>query len=292
MKFYHYTSVPLVEAIFDLGLSKGHIQMSNGEIVQPIVWLTTDPSSEGHGLLTGEEKLDDKQLAYLTRVQGAQPRNRFTHNKEQIRIEVDGSRLTEAPKRYVDVCREIGEPAVWSKMMGLSCFYTSSELEQMEDAAVMHLMQTKETKEGTWFLSTEIDPSAFSNVSFNSASGFVDYDFELHGRPGLENSGIAVADPAVLSSLREIIEPAHPYDTPKAVVVVTDPDSSPKCAIRCYAMQFVTEIMKPDAEVAFVGDRPDNLSEIKSWISANQEHLMKCHERAKTARARYYPPPA
>jgi len=66
--FFHFTTAPMAEASLRDGLSYGHLRRSSGEIIQPIVWLTTDASPCDHGLLTGKEILTESQIDYLQRV--------------------------------------------------------------------------------------------------------------------------------------------------------------------------------------------------------------------------------
>jgi hypothetical protein len=81
--FFRFTTAPMAEAILRDGLSQGHLPRSNGEIHQPIVWLTTDASPDGHGLLTGKEVLTIGQINYVQQVTGP-IRNTVTANKREL----------------------------------------------------------------------------------------------------------------------------------------------------------------------------------------------------------------
>jgi hypothetical protein len=71
----------MADSIMHQGISQGHLDRLNGEIIKPIVWLTTDASHIGHGLLTGNESVTSSQAIYMELVQGVRPKNLITHDK-------------------------------------------------------------------------------------------------------------------------------------------------------------------------------------------------------------------
>lgn len=86
MIFYHFTSVPLAESILHSGISEGHLSRSDGTILKPIVWLTTDSSVNGHGLPTGGT-IPESKRRYAMAVQGDLKKN-LLQDKTQVRLRV------------------------------------------------------------------------------------------------------------------------------------------------------------------------------------------------------------
>lgn len=54
MLLYHFTSAEFLDAIQSEGLTRGEVPLTRSKILNG-VWLTSDPSPEGHGLTDGEE---------------------------------------------------------------------------------------------------------------------------------------------------------------------------------------------------------------------------------------------
>ncbi len=88
MKFYHFTSVSYAETILSMGISRGHVKHGDGSIRNSVVWLTTDPDADGHGLTTGDKTLTARDMEYLTRVDGVAPKNGIVMNKTRVRLTV------------------------------------------------------------------------------------------------------------------------------------------------------------------------------------------------------------
>lgn len=89
MEFYHFTAVSMAEAI----LSKGHLtrprETRRREHQRFGCLADNGRCADGHGVLTGQEKMTARNMAYLTRVQGSAPKNSVMFNKTRIRITVE-----------------------------------------------------------------------------------------------------------------------------------------------------------------------------------------------------------
>ena len=89
MKLYHYTATSMGEAILSSGITDGHLMHSDNSLTHNVVWLTTDPRPDGHGLTLGNEKLDSSAIAYQERLAGGPIRNTRTLNKTELRFGVE-----------------------------------------------------------------------------------------------------------------------------------------------------------------------------------------------------------
>lgn len=84
-------------------------------------------------------------------------------------------------------------------------------------------MKSTTTKEGTWWLSfAPITASEITRVEYNSPAGFVDYDFEAHGRQHFHDAGFVVPSAATLQSLHPLVPCDYPFEKAKAFAFCLD----------------------------------------------------------------------
>lgn len=282
MKLYHYTSAALAEGILSSSLSHGHLKRFNGKIITPVVWLTSDPNSEGHGLLTGDEKLTKKDVTYMEKVQG-QLKNLTTHNKTQIRITIDIPDDTPTLQSFLEYCK-INEDVKFAKIMGLSCYL---DFTSISDKKLLRAFKTMKTKESTWWLSwVPLSPNLFTAIDFNDAGTFVPYLFETQGREILLDYGLVVVSPNSLQSLAKFEHASHQFGQVKAVVFCDDPNSKPSVEIRRAGRLLKFHI---NDQSLINGNLTDDIEEIKSWIRINSTELMNCWGVAVEKYFSYYP---
>lgn len=285
MKFYHYTAVSTAEAILSKGITDGHVKHGDESIRRSVVWLTTDPEASGHGLTTGQESMSAPDAAYLTRVQGAAPKNRIFMNKTRMRITVELSPEDGALMPFVDYYAGRGEKPDEAKMMGLSCYVKNPWA--MPLAKRRQLMKTTATKESTWWLSfTPISATAITRVEFGTPAGFVDYDFELHGRRVFHDAGFVVPSAATLESLRPLV-PCHlPFEKAKVLAYCPDPAHTPKVLIRGGGADYLFDAV---TGTALGGTSHPNGDALSAWVRQHSAELLDCWARAVDVYYAYYP---
>ncbi|MTV41940.1 hypothetical protein [Duganella radicis] len=285
MLFYHYTSVPLAEAILtNGGINDGHLVRANGEIIKPVVWLTTSPSHEGHGLLTGKETYSEEDIAFLTRVEGEPPRNGITHNKTAMRIAVDLPENTPGLISFNDFCIQ-NEPPHFARRTGLTVFH---KLKGMDTAAALARFKDTETMEDTWWVSADpVLQDRIVAVDFNSASGFVPYSFEDHGREPFLDAGFSVVSKESLATLNKIVMPGHKFDLVKAILLCDKPEREPIVLIR--GANYFTAFIVKDGRPCFEREKGLDHAPVQAWIAENRSEILACWEEAVEVMYRYYP---
>ena len=221
MKFYHFTSVSYAETILSMGISRGHVKHGDGSIRNSVVWLTTDPDADGHGLTTGDKTLTARAMEYLTRVDGVAPKNGIVMNKTRVRLTVEMSADTATLMPFVEYYARRGEKPDEAKLMGLSAYVENPW--RLPLTRRRHLLKSTTTKEGTWWLSfAPITASEITRVEYNSPAGFVDYDFEAHGRQHFHDAGFVVPSAATLQSLHPLVPCDYPFEKAKAFAFCLD----------------------------------------------------------------------
>lgn len=285
MEFYHFTAVSMAEAILSKGISRGHVKHGDGSIRDSVVWLTTDAAPDGHGLLTGQEKMTARNMAYLTRVQGSAPKNSVMFNKTRVRItvEMDADNGTLIP--FVDYYASRGEKPHEAKLMGLSAYVENPW--QLPFAKRQQLMKTTVTKEASWWLSfAPILASNITRVEYNSAAGFVDYDFEAHGRLHFHDAGFVVPCAATLESLRSLVPCHNPFEKAKAFAFCADPKQDACVVIRGGGEDYAFDVA---TGTSLFGTRHPNNSALSEWVRVHSAELLDCWAQAVDVYYTYYP---
>lgn len=274
MKLYHYTAASMGEAILTEGLTKGHLLHGDDSIRQDLVWFTTDPSHEHHGLTLGTEALTPRHVAYQQRLSPTPLRNARTLNKTQLRITVEIDDDSPWLMSFVDYAKRRGESPRYIKAMGASCVLDSN----LPAKKYQQLLKSTPTKEATWWLYFgAVRPDAVKAVDFNVNGVFEPYSFEAHGRAALERYGFSAPSAAAQAQIPLIVQPAHPLEHPKALVFCEDPDKAPKVVIRGGGGVRAFEIL---SKAIFVGPADRQAAELQAWVATHQAELMSCWERA------------
>lgn len=191
------------------GISQGHVDLSDKKILHGFVWLTTTLLPHGHGLTTGREVLTDSDKDYARRVQLSDRPIHGTHNKQLVRITVDGDwvKNQHGYVTYINLMRKLEQPKQFVKVIGISGWVKPSSL---SDAELNRWMKSPKTKEKTWFLlEGTIPQEQFIAIDFmESDDHYVPYDFEKHGRKLMVSSGLIPSSAAMNENLnsRELPE--------------------------------------------------------------------------------------
>jgi hypothetical protein len=285
MLFYHYTSVSLADTILSSGLKHGHMNSLEG-LIRDVVWLTTDPSPDGHGLLNGREKLTASQVAYMQKVQGGPLRNARTTDKTKIRLTVnlpdDELHILQS---YVEYCRTREGGEKFAKVMGLSCYF---DVGSIEPKRLKALMKSQRTKEKTWWISFAPIPARYiAAVDYRHSDSFRPYSFDQVGRAELEEVGLYAPSSQSLEALQSIVPPSHLFEQTKALVICTAPANNPVVLIRGAGTERFFDINECQriAGPAAADDEP----RIIEWLRQHRAELLACWERAIDSYYTYYP---
>ncbi len=294
MKLYHYTSVSLAGGIFNTELKFGHYDSYGNGRLGPLVWMTTSPESKGHGLLTGED-LKSSEMERLKR-QGKQLKNEKTHDKTKIRIQIDSEKLSlwsaQSEKSaglipYEKFSKKLGEPAVFRKVMGLSCIFDVSAFSRDE---LKRKLKKTLTKESTWWLHFGgISPELFESVSFMTPSGFVPYEFEIHGRAEYEKIGIHVVSKSLLDEFHTLCHPINRFDVPFAALFCKAPESKPSVVFQGQGSIWSIALEEPFLVTSEQGQLPANIESISDWARRHQAELLSLWPQAIASYNRFYP---
>ncbi|RMV72795.1 MULTISPECIES: hypothetical protein [Pseudomonas syringae group] len=294
MKLYHYTSVPLAEAIFFSSLRIGQYKTEKGMTFQ-CVWLTENPAPEGHGLLTGEQ-LTTAQVERL-RNRGEAVANNQTHDKTQVRIELDSSNLSsfsiDAESRphglirYVELSEMVGDQDLYRKYMGLSCY---CDMATVTDEQLVFLMKNQPTQEeGWWLYFGEISSELFSGVSFMQSDIATPYSFESHGRSVVDTYGLHIASEPALTDLHQILPRLGRFDTPKALAFCREHDSKPSINFQWDKSIWDISLDGQYSTNLIFGELPENISLVIDWMSSNDGQLQALWLAAVESYNRFYP---
>lgn len=286
MKFYHFTPVPAAESILSSSLSRGHLYLPDGELRRGVVWLTSDHRPWGHGLPDGKVAPTVEQVRHLELVQGGPLKNTVLSDHTAIRLTLDLPEDLPGLVSFRKFALEFGGRD-YLRGYGLSAIYSIRNLtpKQFKQAS-----RTAVTKEATWWLSfVPIPPVAIKAVDFNEQGNFVPYDFEVHGRKAMEESGITCPGRNALDEIRAIVEPCHPLEQPKAMLICTDPSAEPVVVIRGLALQKGDRIISIENTPASSSATNDIDRQLLEWTSRHKDELLDCWRLAVERYYAYYP---
>src|SRR5690554_8164889 len=301
---HHYTSVSLACSIFSTDLRYGHYNTQRHGIIQPVVWLTTSLNEKEHGLLTGQKINNDKDRAYLAKVQGKHAKNDFTHDKTKIRIDIEENNLDKfdpqkfgaAPqsqwKGLVDYEKfsrlVLGEDKLFRNAIGLSCFHDLSKLSDHEAKALLH---KKQKNISTWKLYFGgIHPNHFTRVRFKQNNGeYVPFDFEQHGRDECANNGIHYLPRDVLKEYAALIHPLNKYEVPYLAAFCAEPSEEAHIKCQSGCDEWIIKLDDSLACEAVRGKLPENIELIRELVADNKEKAMTAWKSAVSSYFDFYP---
>lgn len=285
MKLFHYTSVPLADTILSSSLKYGHMNTPSG-LVRNVVWLTSAPSSEGHGLTTGQEKkLTESQIRYAEKVQGGALRNHVMQDKTAIRLTyVLPDAWTAIVQNFVDYCRmNEKDGQLVAKMTGMSCYM---DVEAADDKRLKRAFKTMKTKEKTWWISlTPIPSDLIVAVDVKTDKGYQPYSFDPYGRLGMAKVGLFAPSEATLATLQPILPGLHQFEVTKARMICKDPAQEPMVAIRGHGTERIFTIR----DARFIEGSDLKRQELEGWVRQHREELLGCWELAVASYHSFYP---
>jgi hypothetical protein len=285
MKLFHYTAVPLAETILSSSLKHGHMNTPSG-LVRDVVWLTSDPSSEGHGLTTGDEKkLTVSQIRHLEKVQGGPLRNHVMQDKTAIRLTYDlPDDWTVIVQNFVEYCRRTEKDGeLFAKATGLSCFMN---IETTDQKRLKALVKSVKTKEKTWWISFTPIPSKFIvAVDVKTDKGYQPYSFEPHGRLGMAKVGLFAPSEATLATLQPLLPGLHQFETAKARLICTAPEQEPMVVIRGTGAEWIFTIR----DARLVRGAELKRDALAAWVQQNRDELLDCWAEAVASYYTFYP---
>ena len=279
--FFHFATAPMAEAILRDGLSYGHLRRSSGEIIQPIVWLTTDASPCDHGLLTGKEILTESQIDYLQRVTDP-VRNTVTANKREMRLKVKVPKSDRRLVSFWDYCRK-HESEDYAKAFRISALDDKDQAK----ATAGRTLQFGRTKERTWWLyQGVISPLNIMAADFDDSGTFISYQFEPHGRAAFEHAGFAPASPAAQAELEQLYEPRYPLDIVRAVCFCHQLDHPPYVLVRGRGIDVALRLSD---SACIHGKIPANNAGLMAWLTRHRADLEQRWQQAVNLYRQFYP---
>ncbi|HHN7254672.1 TPA: hypothetical protein ACRQVI_005662, partial [Escherichia coli] len=122
--------------------------------------------------------------------------------KKLIRLKIDTEWIKKQPGfcSYKKLMRDLGQPKAYVKYVGAMGVEGARG---MTDEQISKIMRKGNTKEDTWYIfNGVIPPSKIVSVEYmETKDKYIPYDFELHGRGYIENSGIYPISSLLLSDL-------------------------------------------------------------------------------------------
>ncbi|MEV4780490.1 hypothetical protein [Burkholderia sp. LMU1-1-1.1] len=286
MRLYHYTSVSLADGILVSDLAHGHLNTLNG-IIGPVVWLTTDPKAEGHGLTHGAETLNDRQMAHQAKLRGEMPKNRSTSDKMRVRLTFDVPEDDMVQLlRFTDYCEGMsdGRGKLFAKWTGLSCY---TDMATVDDRRLKAMMKSQPTKEKTWWISFfPVSARFITAVDIRDAKmAYRPYDFEALARHPMEKLGFFAPSFTALQELGAIVKPLHPLGYTKALAFCPAPDATPTVTIRDGGTELSYEI-ETGKSLTLTADYEPQLS---AWVAKYREELSSAWAHAKESYYLFHP---
>jgi hypothetical protein len=284
MRLYHYTSAALADSILLSDLSEGHMSTMGGTI-RPVVWLTSDPKAEGHGLTNGTETLTERNMAHIKKVIGERPKNRRTSDKMKVRLTYDvPADEMHYLQRFTEYFDRIPKGKLIAKLTGLSCYIDTATADPKRLKA---MMKSQPTKEKTWWISfLPVSARLITAVEFRGTDGaYHPYDFEKLVRPALGQLGFFFPSPEALRELLTIVKPLHPLGYTKASVFCIRPDATPTVSISDGGTNLVYEIETGKSLTDTAAYEP----QLSAWIATHRAELMDAWAQAKQSYYSYYP---
>jgi hypothetical protein len=284
MRLYHYTSAAMADAILLSDLSNGHMRTPEG-VIGPVVWLTSDPKAEGHGLLNGTETLTDRNMDHLEKLQGKRPQNRTTSDKMKVRLTFDiPENEMHQLQRFIDYwdCRPGGKR--FAKWTGVSCYIDTATANHKR---VQAMMKSHPTKEKTWWISfLPVSARFITAVELRGADGaYHPYDFEKLVRPALGELGFFAPSAKALQELQTSVKPKHPLGYIKALVICFNSDATPIVGIRDGGSDLLYEIETGKSLTDTMAYEP----QLSDWVATHRTDLMEAWAQAKESYYSFYP---
>jgi hypothetical protein len=123
-------------------------------------------------------------------------------------------------------------------------------------------------------------------VEYNSSAGFVDYDFEVHGRGHFHDAGFVAPCAETLESLRPLVPSYHSFERAKAFAFCQDPKQAAFVVIRGGGQDYAFDVA---TGVPLLGTCHPNGPAISAWVRQHSAELLDCWAKAVGVYYTYYP---
>lgn len=296
MKLNHYTSFTLARGIFLRGFIIGNYYTEHdGRLDAVVVWLTSSTDASGHGIPDGSD-FSKAQLEAMVR-NGEKPKNNTSHNKRAIKIVIDTNQLKKFNKKkpksgglisFLEFSKYLNESPVFAKSLGARGLFP--ELIDRSRSEIIKMAQGLKTKESTWYVHVgPIEPTCISSVQGLAEGVYTPFDFELHGRPELLESGIHAAPADLSNELNSLWGHLKPFEIPLASCFCQNPDEAPSVGFDCNGNRWDIDLESLKVKKIYIGHPPANLQDYQDFVSRNKPTFNELWKEAVDSYYRYYP---
>ncbi|EKI2667865.1 hypothetical protein PD187_004746, partial [Escherichia coli] len=153
------------------------------------------------------------------------------------------------------------------------------------------IMRKGNTKEDTWYIfNGVIPPSKIVSVEYmETKDKYIPYDFELHGRGYIENSGIYPISSLLLSDLNHTMR--NITFLPGSVIAFCHKANSEENILFRHVLFTCSISLRNFSVLIATGDEISfyiHLDVLKSWTQKNSKVLCQLFEKARESYHRYY----
>ncbi|MGX9583667.1 hypothetical protein [Escherichia coli] len=213
-----------------------------------------------------------------------------THNKKLIRLKIDTEWIKKQPGfcSYKKLMRDLGQPKAYVKYVGAMGVEGARG---MTDEQISKIMRKGNTKEDTWYIfNGVIPPSKIVSVEYmETKDKYIPYDFELHGRGYIENSGIYPISSLLLSDLNHTMR--NITFLPGSVIAFCHKANSEENILFRHVLFTCSISLRNFSVLIATGDETSfyiHLDVLKSWTQKNSKVLCQLFEKARESYHRYY----
>ncbi|MEF0807042.1 hypothetical protein PX112_22955, partial [Escherichia coli] len=182
----------------------------------------------------------------------------------------------------------LGQPKAYVKYVGAMGVEGARG---MTDEQISKIMRKGNTKEDTWYIfNGVIPPSKIVSVEYmETKDKYIPYDFELHGRGYIENSGIYPISSLLLSDLNHTMR--NITFLPGSVIAFCHKANSEENILFRHVLFTCSISLRNFSVLIATGDETSfyiHLDVLKSWTQKNSKVLCQLFEKARESYHRYY----
>lgn len=295
MNLNHYTSILQFQIISKTALRTGHYFAENGSIY-PAIWFTTSENAEGHGLPDGSE-FSEVELGII-KGRGEIPKNNFSTNKRSVKIIVDGSELKKFNKKrpeagglisFLEFSKFLNESPEYRRKLAVRGFHTN--LPEVSNAEILRLSAGLKTKEKTWYvyLSGDIPVSKILAVQGFANGLYTSFDFDLHARPALIESGFFPVSQNIYKEMDDFWGRQPYLQYPVAACICRDPADIPSVSFLNHTFGWKISINNPEVISETISRVPPNVSDYIKVVERHHSELMQLWEEAVESYYTFHP---
>ena len=296
MELYHFTSIALSKTILSDCLSRGHLDLPEGGLIDNVVWFTTLPFPEGTGVPLEMKELNESELAHVQRVQGMVNSN-LSSDKSRIRLSVDSESLRPITIAnnifnglisFVEFCEKINAPKNWAKAIGISALHDLNVISREKFNQLLN--DNNSSTEDAWYLHFGPVPrELITSVEYRIDKSYVPYDLNAHGREALAEVGIECVNSESIRELEKILKPSHKYELVHATIFCSNPTARKIVVIRGSGNICLVDIESKKQLMLHAKDPSYPEKEVQNWVANNVDELSRCWELALASYYRFHP---